>query len=217
MRSFVSARLLWLACAGAIAVGCIYDSKDRCGAHMVVSDVDSCVCAEGYVLTGTTCISCAEHERFQGGGCVCDDGYFRPSDGASCAPVPPSGLGAICSATAPCLDAVYSYCAVASNQDQYCTSQGCKSDADCPDTYACTKADSASYCRRTPLGQAAPCKSDADCAGFEATLCDNIFSNSCIVQNCSLTQNDCFTGWDCCDASAYGAPNPVCIPEGNCP
>jgi hypothetical protein len=217
MRSLVSARRLWPVAVAAVALGCIYDESNRCGPHMVVSDVDACVCAEGYVLNGTECVSCPEHERFRGGGCVCDDGYFRPASDASCTPLPPSGLGAPCSSAAPCLDAKFSYCAQASNLDQYCTSQSCQTDADCPDSYGCTKGADATFCQRTPLGLTAPCKLDADCAGFEATLCDTVFSNSCIVQGCSLSQNDCFSGWDCCDASAFGPTEPVCVPKGQCP
>ena len=214
----MSARAVRLAAvAAAVAVGCIYDAHDRCGPHMVVSDIDACVCEDGYVLNGTVCVSCPANEHFQGGGCVCDEGYSRPLDGASCAPIPVSGLGAVCSAAAPCSGSPFSYCAEASNHDRYCTSQGCQADADCPETYACAKAGAVSFCQRKPLGLAAPCKSDADCSGYEATFCETLFSNSCIVQGCSLSQNDCFSGWECCDVSSLGMPIPVCIPEGNCP
>jgi hypothetical protein len=131
--------------------------------------------------------------------------------------VPASGAGAACSDVAPCLDQRFAFCAEASNGDRYCTSQGCSKSADCPETYACTKSASGSFCQRTPRGLSADCESDDDCAAFEATLCDTLFSHTCVVQGCSLSPNDCFESWECCDASAFGVTALVCVPEGQCP
>ena len=212
----VSARAAWLAFAAAIAGGCIVDEDDRCGPHMVVSDIDACVCEAGYVLVNKQCITCPEHERVQGAGCVCDDGYERLAEGASCTVQPTSGPGSDCAAAA-CADPDFPYCTKAPNDDQYCTSQGCSSSADCPETYACAASAAGSFCQRTPKGMASPCEVDDDCQGYEATFCETLISHSCLVQGCSLSQNDCFQGWECCDVTSYGMPIPICIPEGNCP
>jgi hypothetical protein len=211
-----SSRTAWLAVVAGIAGGCIYDDDERCGPHMVVSEVDACVCEAGYVLVGKECITCPEHERAQGGGCVCEDGYERLGEDAACTVLPDSGAGADC-ADAACTDPVFSYCAEAPNADRYCTSRGCVTTADCPDTYACAKSAQGSFCQRTPRGMTSPCESDDDCAGYEANFCETLLSHSCLVQGCSLSQNDCFEGWECCDVTSYGMPIPICIPEGNCP
>jgi hypothetical protein len=208
----------WLALAGLVAAGCIYDSNDRCGPHMMLSDIATCVCVDGYVLENTACVACPEREHEKNGACVCDDGLQRLSEGAACTDVPEAGLGAVCSNASPCLDPEFSLCAAASNGDRYCTSSGCSTLADCPAGYDCAHPEAgASFCRRSPVGQGATCAGDADCAGGEATFCEPLFSHACLVQGCSLTANDCFDGWECCDVSAYNMPIPICIPAGNCP
>ncbi len=184
---------------------------------MAVSEIGACVCVEGYVSSGTECVTCPEHERVQGDGCVCVEGYERSGDGESCAPMATSGPGVACSDGLPCRDSAFPHCAQASNGDQYCTSLGCRTSADCPEDFACTSSASGSYCQRSPLGMAAPCSTDDDCASYEATFCETLISNSCLVQGCSLSNDDCFDGWECCDASAFGMPIPICIPAGNCP
>ena len=50
----------------------------------------------------------------------------------------------------------------------------------------------------------------------EATYCDTFKSHSCLVQGCSLTPNNCFSGWECCDLSAFGVPQPICVAQGAC-
>jgi len=212
----VSARAAWLAAVAAIVGGCIYDANERCGPHMVASEVDACVCEAGYVLVGKECITCPEHELVQGSGCVCEDGYTRLAEGAACTELPKSGPGADCSVAA-CADPEFSACVTAPNDDQYCTSRGCATSDDCPETFACSASPQGSFCQRSPLGMTNPCASDDDCKGYEATFCETLFSDSCLVQGCSLAQNDCFEGWECCDVTSYGMPIPICIPEGNCP
>lgn len=213
----VSARAAWLAISAAVAVGCIYDDDERCGPHMVASAIDSCVCEADYVLVGTECITCPENERVQGAGCACNDGYERSVEGAACTPLPTTGPGASCSAVEPCTDPDFTFCATASNEDQYCTSQGCETSADCPESFACAQSDAGSFCKRRPAGMETPCAADAECAGYEATFCETLYSKVCLVQGCSLSENDCFDGWECCDVTSFGMPIPICIPEGNCP
>jgi hypothetical protein len=67
-----------------------------------------------------------------------------------------------------------------------------------------------------PTGEDQPCTGPADCAGFEASFCDNIVSGTCLVPNCTLAPNDsCFTGKECCDLSSFGLST-LCIAAGAC-
>jgi hypothetical protein len=67
-----------------------------------------------------------------------------------------------------------------------------------------------------PVGLAKPCTSAADCAGTEATYCDTFVTMGCLVEGCNLEVDDCYTGYECCDLSAFGIPLPLCIEEGQC-
>jgi len=66
-----------------------------------------------------------------------------------------------------------------------------------------------------PFGEDQPCLSDLDCAGYEASFCDFIVSNTCLVRGCSLAPDSCFAGKQCCDLSAFGLPT-LCTPTGAC-
>ena len=184
---------------------------------MQLSEVDSCDCVAGYVLVGGACQPCGDHEAEKNGTCVCDPGYTRASDSAPCAEIPTAGAGAPCSDVSPCSDPKYAFCARASNGDRYCTRADCRAADDCDEGYACSASEQGSYCQRSPRGLALPCESSADCAGSEATYCETLISHSCLVQGCSLAQDDCFSGWECCDVSSYGMPVPLCVPAGECP
>jgi hypothetical protein len=67
-----------------------------------------------------------------------------------------------------------------------------------------------------PTGVGLECTSDADCAGTDATYCETLVSHACVVQGCSVEENDCFEGNECCDLSAFGMPT-LCVLEGRCP
>lgn len=67
-----------------------------------------------------------------------------------------------------------------------------------------------------PTGEDQPCTTDADCAGFEASFCDNFVSLTCLVRGCSVVPDSCFAGKECCDLSAFGLPMTLCIAEGAC-
>jgi hypothetical protein len=160
-------------------------------------------------------VPCGDNEVVSGGACVCVEGYTRPSAGEACVPVV-AGLGDACDTTlAPCAG-TYSYCHVTESTSGYCTATGCTSTEECEQGYACERDTSPSYCRRPPIGLGAPCESNAECAGTEATLCDTRFTKTCMVQGCSLSPDDCFEGWSCCDLTALGVGT-VCVPEGECP
>lgn len=195
-----------------IASACTFDPDDRCGQHQIYNNHDRCVCEEGAALTATGCVPCGEHELPGADRCVCVVGYSRPAEGAACEPTP-EALGAACSADAPCADPTYDHCQPAANQTGYCTNRGCTSSSECSAGYACDLSTSPSVCKQPPLGQGKLCMTASDCADGEATYCEAIRTHQCLVQNCSLSPNNCFEGWTCTDLSMYGLPN-LCIAGG---
>lgn len=206
---------------------------------------ESCICAEGYATTATGCVACKENEVAGASGCVCkpkygrttekgaceacgehevtgatgacecEPGFSKESPKAACEPLP-AGVGVACDATTPCTDTTYNYCYTGSATTGYCTTQGCASTDDCSNGYMCDLTATPTYCRRAPLGAGKTCASDADCAGTEATYCDTYQTKSCLVQGCTVTPDNCFTGTECCDLSAYGIVQPLCIAAGAC-
>lgn len=207
---------------------------------------ESCVCAKGYAATTTGCVLCAANEEVGATGCVCKAGYGRASAAAPCAACgenevvgatgacgcapgfTKSSAGAVCVAAAaaqgvacdtaskPCADATYSYCHAVAGTAGYCTTQGCTSDTACTGGYVCDLAGAPAYCRRPPVGAGVTCTTDADCAGTEATYCDTFVTMTCLVQGCTLTPDNCFAGTECCDLSAYGIAQPLCVAAGGC-
>jgi len=178
---------------------CVYDSSDRCGPNQVMYEDLRCVCDEFSAQTATGCERCGANEVPGATGCE-----------------PAGGIGAACDATKPCTDAVYNHCEAGANGSGYCTKADCASTDDCTGGYACDLSVTPSVCRRPPAGLGMSCTADADCAGTEATYCDTFQSHSCLVQGCSVAPDNCFTGWDCCDLSAFLVPQPICVPEGAC-
>lgn len=190
--------------------GCVIDSKDLCGPNQVTwGDDERCVCAPGTAYTDQGCVTCGEHEVASANGCVCDTGFARSAPDQACIE-PPAELGKACSSDADC-SAPLGHCQLGASGG-YCTSTGCSSPADCLGGYDCITGASPSYCRRPPLGAGKTCASPADCAGTEALFCDTFFTFTCIVQDCNVSANDCFTGLTCCDGSAYSIPN-LCVPS----
>jgi hypothetical protein len=192
--------------------GCLYDSDKPCGDDLAVyGDNLRCVCPEGTAYTPSGCVACGEHEVVTATGCACEDGFSRPAPGEACSETP-SGLGADCDPAAPACEAPYDHCELASSGG-YCTTSGCTTSADCEGGYACNEA---SVCQRPPVGLGTPCTGPADCAGTEATFCDLVVTMSCQVQGCQLDPNDCFSGFECCDLSMFGVPEPLCVAAGAC-
>ena len=168
-----------------------------------------CVCEPQSATTATGCQPCGAHEVPGATGCVCEAGYVKPEGGVC--ELAPMGLGTACETSAQCTDAAYGQCVNGSDGKGYCTN-ACTSPEDCTGGYACDGA----VCRKPPEGLGKSCTSDAECAGTEATYCDTFQSHSCLVQGCSLAPDNCFTGWECCDLSAFGVLQPLCIPQGAC-
>lgn len=210
-------RLRWLGViclffVGQTLQGCLYDSDQPCDDGMVFSEeFQRCICPDASAYTPDGCVACGEHEVASATGCVCEAGYARPAADQPCTEVP-MGLGAECDPSAPACPAPYDHCEAA-GESGYCTISGCTSSDDCEGGYACNDE---SVCQRPPVGLGQSCATPEDCAGTEATFCDSFMTQSCQVQGCSLDPDDCFAGFECCDLSAFGLPEPLCIPEGAC-
>lgn len=191
---------------------CIYDSDNPCGegGFEAYGDNQRCVCPEGAVMTPTGCLECGEHEIATATSCVCETGYSRSAPGEPCEEA--AGLGAECDPGSPECEDAYPHCEPAGDSG-YCTTDGCSSSDDCEGGYACN-ADS--VCERPPVGLGESCAGPDDCAGTEATFCDSFMTMTCQVQGCSLDPDDCFEGYECCDLSMFGLPEPLCVPSGGC-
>lgn len=205
---------LWFTVAVALG-GCIYDADDRCSPGQVLYDEQRCICAEGSVLTATGCVACGENEVAAGSSCTCVEGFERPTPEAPCQMLV-TGQGVDCDeASAPCTDATYNLCMPTSGTAGYCTSL-CGPAGECEGGYACDTSATPPYCERPPLGVGRGCASDADCAGTEALLCESFMLDQCVVRDCDPAGQDCFTGYQCCDFTMFGAPATFCAPEGSC-
>jgi hypothetical protein len=205
--------LVWLSTLlGAAPSACVYDGDHRCGPHQQLISNDRCACEAGYVPGTEGCIPCGDNERESNGECVCVSGYARAAVGAACEAVP-AELGAACDTTsAPCSLGKYPLCHVTSGTSGYCTN-GCSSASVCDGGYKCHQDGADSYCRRPPLGYGNSCKTDADCSAGEATFCEKIQSNLCLVP-CSAGHSDvCFEGEVCCNFVLF---NPICVPSDSC-
>jgi hypothetical protein len=214
--SAVSLLLAFVGVGG--ASGCLYDAGNRCDSGQKYDPSSGlCLCAGNTVAGDHGCVACGDHEIAQNDACVCEAGYQKPSGATVCAIIP-TGLGNACTADKDCnVDPTYDTCH-ASGDSGYCTNAGCASDSDCTGGYACNTSGSASFCQRPPTGQGMACTSSDDCAGTEAPYCLTIQAHLCFVE-CSLTGNDCFSGYECCDLAALSSgliPQQLCVPTGTC-
>jgi len=214
-RPGTSLRLVIAALAVAAAPGCEMNPADRCGPDQELHE-GSCRCGEGTARSEETgaCEPCGDNETSDGTACVCLPGYAR--SGNACEAAEP-GQGEPCDATTPCEDPIQAYCKLVDDSSGYCTASNCSTSTDCHGGYACDKSSSPNYCKRPPLGQGSPCESPDDCAGTEATYCESISSHQCLVAGCSLSPDDCFEGWECCDLSTLGLDETLCVPSETCP
>lgn len=216
----ISAGALLLGAIG-LCGGCLYDSSDRCDTGQKFDSASGlCLCAGNTVAGDHGCVACAENEIAQNDNCACAEGYQRASASSPCVVVP-KGLGDACSSDQECADPIYSFCRIEldSGTSGYCTSSGCASSDDCAVSYACNTTSDPSFCERPPSGDGQACQSDADCAGTDATYCENHSSFVCYVEGCSLTANDCFPGKECCDLTgpSFGIiKKQICVDAGSC-
>jgi hypothetical protein len=175
-------------------------------------DAARCVCDANSVYSATGCTPCGEHQVPGPTGCSCEPGYTPSGSGCVEAPM---GLGTPCTDATQCGDPTYPICATSTDGSGYCTN-GCAAAEDCTGGYACNTDTSASFCQRPPTGTGLSCTSDADCATTESTYCDTFVQHACLVQGCTISPNNCFSGTECCDLSSFGIPQPICIPAGAC-
>ena len=165
-----------------------------------VAAAAACVCEPNAIAVSGGCQPCAADEIVAGAACACAPGKTKSADNR-CVTV--AGLGDACdTATAPCTDATYSYCAAGDAGTAGTCTNRCAGDSDCDSVYTCATWESAPYCR-TFTGAGASCASDADCVD-DAKWCDIYKTHKCVVQGCSLTQRDCPRDTQCCDLSGYG-------------
>jgi hypothetical protein len=198
------------ALAGLVAGACVYDAGQRCGpAMMFVEAANACVCDSNAIAVAGGCQPCAADEVPAAGTCACPAGQTKSANNV-CVAV--SGFGLACdTATAPCADATYSYCAAAGAGTAGTCTKACASNTDCDTVYTCATWGPHPYCR-TFAGVGVTCTSSADCVG-DAKFCETFQTHSCVVAACSLTANDCPRGSRCVDYSGYGLPN-ICTPSG---
>jgi len=216
------------------------------GEVLYTDGVHVCVCAPGWIQTSEGCVQCGEHEVASQSGCVCESGYARETAEGACKEcgenevAGPNGCTCGDGYGRPDADSACVLCAeheVTSSSGQCECEPGfaraaegeaceaaasnsgggeCTSDDDCADGSRCDLKVSPTACRKAPTGLNAPCTSDADCADTEATYCDTVYTNSCLVQGCTLDPDNCYPGTECCDLSAYGLTQPLCVAEGAC-
>ena len=176
---------LWVALA-LMSPGCVLDTDARCGPNQVSWEGNErCVCAEGTAYTPTGCV-----------------------------PIP-AGIGTPCVDTSECSNPAFPHCQISPAGDGYCTTVGCTGPADCSGGYACNTLAAPAYCQRPPSGAGMTCAADSDCAGKEASFCDVVVSRTCLVRDCTVEPNSCFSGSECCVIQGP-VPLALCIPEGFC-
>lgn len=187
-----------------VAGACLYDPGQRCGPSMIYNETSfACVCEGNAIAVTGGCRRCADDEVATAGKCACPDGQSKNADNV-CVTV--AGLGRPCdTATAPCSDSTYSYCAVRGGGTAGTCTKPCASHNDCDPTYTCATWEAQPYCR-TFEGAGMPCSAPADCSG-DATHCDSFATHTCLVAGCSLTANDCPRSTMCCDLSRFGIGN----------
>jgi hypothetical protein len=199
-------------------VGCLYDPDDVCSRNQKLHE-GVCVCVDGAILAEDRdgCTLCGADEVVSGDSCACSEGYARSDEGAPCEPLP-AGLGADCTpGGVPCADDNFDYCRPLDEATGYCTSSGCETSEDCEAGHACADDGELTFCKRPPTGQGMTCDSAADCTGYEATYCESFQAHICLVSGCTVSPNSCHEGWACCDLSALGLNETLCVEQGACP
>lgn len=218
------AYMAWALSLG-VSIGSCIVGDDKCDAHQVEVSRDqklySCECEPGYVVSpqGYGCVSCGEHQEVLNGKCVCEAGYERADDSATCEEIEGSELGAACSESEPCANP-NPYCAT-SEDEPYCTTQGCARNDDCPKDWRCGSADELRFCQRPPSGFGDACESSDDCAGKEAAFCETLQTHMCIVSDCLEDPVACPSQSSCCDLKAFVGTS-LCVAndfltDGKCP
>jgi hypothetical protein len=212
------ARWVALLFTGAVVSSCLYDPDDRCGPNQRFDGVE-CVCEDGNGRVDNECVACDEHEVGNATGpCSCAEGYVRVADGAPCTEV---SMGDDCTSDNDCPGQDFGHCHLEGDAG-YCTASECTPGADeCPGDYACNDRASPSFCERPPTGLGTPCTSSDDCAEFEASYCETVAEQACLVADCAADPSRCHGDWVCCDLAILSTS--LCLPpseldsSGACP
>ena len=201
------AAVAFAALVGLATGACLYNADQPCGPAMHFVEVaNACACDSNAIAVRGGCKACAADEVAAGGACACPAGQTK---NASNVCVTVAGLGDACDTTsAPCTDAVYSYCATRGNGTSGTCTKACANNADCDAAYTCATWEAHPYCR-TFSGVGMSCSMPSDCTG-DAMSCDTFSTHSCVVTGCDLVKNDCPRGQTCTDLSSFMAPN-TCI------
>jgi hypothetical protein len=206
---FKSALRTSAACLSAAVIAlaisaCLYNADQPCGPAMhFVEAANACACDSGAVAVAGGCKQCATDEVAGATGCGCAAGQTKNSSNV-CVRV--AGLGDACdTGSAPCTDAVYSYCATKGSDTAGTCTWSCTGNMDCDAAYTCASWEAHPYCRTfSDVGK--PCMAAGDCTG-DANFCDTFQTHSCIISGCDLVKNDCPRGMTCSDFSNFGLPN----------
>ena len=199
------------------AAACIYDPDQRCGPNQHLGPNSTCSCDDGLVMSGQSCVPCAENETWQGGVCLCSAGFARDTGDGACVQ---SGLNASCELGAEpstCSDPAYPACRDHGGGVGYCTTT-CVGDTDCPHGFVCDTKSEPATCKSAATGQGDACATTSDCAGKDANYCESTITHVCLVTGCSVESPlSCSEGFSCCDVHSLGLALTLCIPEGLCP
>ncbi|MEP7049434.1 MAG: hypothetical protein ABJB12_03735 [Pseudomonadota bacterium] len=221
-RPRLSAKAALLALASfAGASSCLFKASDRCDPGQVYNAAAGlCMCdeAENMIAGEHACIACGANATAKDDVCTCDDGFT--GDGMTCNEKP-KALGVECQVDSDCKDSTYSTCHLLNADSGYCTNTGCavSNGETCTGGYACDASAPPGYCERPPSGAGMACDSDKACANTDATYCETFKQHQCFVQGCSLTENDCFPGKECCDLAPLSAgivKAHICVDSGKC-
>jgi hypothetical protein len=200
-------RRINIALIPAMVSGCLYDSATRCDSHQSVED-DVCVCDEGFALVDGFCVACGVNEVASSEGCECEPGFARADSDDECAPL--SGIGEECEEDLDCTNPEFALCE-RTGSTNYCTS-ACVSSEQCPGEFSCRPTAMGGFCERPPTGLGTACMDD-ECDGFEASYCETVVSQSCVVNDCKVDPERCHGDWVCCDIGLLSES--LCIPPGD--
>jgi hypothetical protein len=104
------------------------------------------------------------------------------------------------------------YCAE-TEDEPYCTTQGCERNDDCPADWRCSKMGEESFCRKPPASYTKSCQSNADCDA-EAAYCESLQAHVCIINDCLQAPDKCLSQSVCCDLTGLIGQS-LCVPTSS--